>query len=71
MVIEKSATERLDPSRPEPKSLAIVVLDNSAIVRPILPYDLRIGFGEKLHKCLYETIEIGSTLVQGDQPEWA
>lgn len=48
-----------------------MVLDNSAVERPIPPYDLRIGFGEKLHKRLYETIEIGSTSVQGDQPEWA
>lgn len=71
MVIEKLAAERLGPSRPEPESLAIVVLDNSAVERPILPYELRIGFGEKLHKRLYETIEIGSTSVQGDQPEWA
>lgn len=71
IVIGKSAAERLGPSRPELESLAIAVLDNSVIERPIPPYDLRIGFSEKLHKRLYETIEIGSTSVQGDQPEWA
>lgn len=71
MVIEKSAAERLGPSHPKPESLAIVVLDNSAVERPIPPYELSIGFGEKLHKRLYETIKIGSTSVQGDQLEWA
>lgn len=69
MVIEKPVVEKLGPSRLEPESLAIAVLDKSVVERLGVPHDLRAGFGERHHKCLYEAIKLSSSSIQGAQSE--
>lgn len=65
MVVEEPIAEKLDPTLPDSESMAIVVLDEPTAKRPILHYDLTIGFGERLQQRLYETIELNCSSIQG------
>lgn len=67
IVIEDSDAERSGSSCRKPEALAIVVLDEPTAKRPTPPCDLQVGFGERLQKCLNETIEVSCSSVQGDQ----
>lgn len=69
MVIDKPVVEKPGPSHPEPKSLMLAVIDKSVVKKPDMPHDLRVGFGERHHKRLYEAIELGSSSVKGAHPE--
>lgn len=65
MVIDKPIVEKPGPSHPEPEPLTLVVIDKSAVKKPGMPHDLRVGFGERHHKRLYEAIKLGSSSVKG------
>lgn len=65
MVIDKLVVEKPGSSHPEPEPLTLVVIDKSVVKKPGMPHDLRVGFGERHHKRLYEAIELGSSSVKG------
>lgn len=65
MVIDKPVVGKPGPSHPEPEPLTLVVIDNSAMKKSGMPHDLRVDFGERHHKRLYEAIEVGFSSVKG------
>lgn len=69
VVIEEPDMERSGPLDREPGPLAIVVLDEPTAERPIPPRDLTADFGERLQQCLYETIELSCSSIQGGHSE--
>lgn len=65
MVIDKLTVEKPGPSHPESKPLVLTVIDKSAMEKTGRPHDLRVDFGERHHKRLYEAIELASSSAKG------
>lgn len=60
-----SSSSRCDPSDPracpfdpEPEPLALVVIDKRGVEKTDMSHDLRVSFGERHRKRLYEAIDI-------------
>lgn len=68
-VIDKPTVEKLGPSHPEPEPLALAIINKPPMKKTGRPHDLRVDFGERHHKCLYEAIELASSSVKGAHPE--
>lgn len=68
-VIDKPAVEKPGPSHPEPEPLALAVIDKPTMKKTGRPHDLRVDFGERDHKRLYEAIELASSLAKRAHPE--
>lgn len=68
-IIDKQAVEKPSPSHPEPEPLALAVIDKPTMKKTSRPHDLRVDFGERHHKCLYEANELASSSAKGAHPE--
>lgn len=68
-VIDKPTVEKPGPSHPEPEPLALAIINKLAMKKTGRPHDLRVDFGERHHKCLYEAIKLASSSAKGAHPE--
>lgn len=68
-VIDKPIVEKPGPSHPEPEPLALAVIDKPTMKKTGRPHDLRVDFGKRHHKRLYEAIELASSSAKGAHPE--
>lgn len=69
MVINKPTVEKPGPSHPELEPLVLVIINKPTMKKTGRPHDLRVDFGERHHKCLYEAIELASSSAKGAHPE--
>lgn len=68
-VTDKPAVEKPGPSHPEPEPLALAVIDKPTMKKTGRTHDLRVDFGERHHKCLYEAIELAFSSAKGAHPK--
>lgn len=68
-IIDKPAVEKPGPSHPESEPLVLAVIDKPVVEKTGRPHNLRVDFGERHHKRLYEAIELASSSVKGAHPE--